>query len=402
MSQQSSTTPPSPGRSSLRRPFWIAFFLVLVVLALLTAYAAIRGVAQLTQQQLPERGLVRLIIDGRPHDLPGEGFAQLFPELAAALDQEQGRAEAEIGAKIDRRLDAAFAPAIERIPHFADWYYSLPGEYSRYAAALGITGSGDLGAFMVAQFQETVTRPANLEELVDELPGLLDPAVAELVREGLGAVAARLEALALAQGIPPTPEYTIRIDETFDLGAVIQARLQIGSEDVARQAGAAALGVGVGTAMAKGLGAVVVKKSVAKVAGTKSFQLAAALLAKFAVKAAAKGGGAGAAAAAGAVLCSPTGPGALLCGAIAGVVTWLLVDEAFIAFDEALNRGQFEAEIRQALVDQREELRGQLRDVYKKTLAGQFGAVGAEFEAMRAKVIERTFVPSKIPPKAEF
>jgi hypothetical protein len=84
----------------------------------------------------------------------GEEHYRVSPAELQALERfsaehfEQGReaARAAVAAEIDRGLDAMFANAEARLPEFADWYYSLRGEYSRVAmsalAAARVTDPG--------------------------------------------------------------------------------------------------------------------------------------------------------------------------------------------------------------------------------------------------------------------
>ncbi len=51
----------------------------------------------------------------------------------------------------------------------------------------------------------------------------------------------------------------------------------------------------------------------------------------------------------GALVCSPGGPLALLCGAAAGVATWLAVDLVALELEEQLERERFEAELHEVL-----------------------------------------------------
>jgi len=166
------------------------------------------------------------------------------------------------------------------------------------------------------------------------------------------------------------------VQKNVDLTTLVSDRLQISGSEITQEAISGLVAVGVGTAVAKGMGAVVTKKIVATVLGTKSFQAAAALLTKLVAKTAVKETGAAAAALTGVTLCSPGGLVALMCGAVAGAVTWVAVDKVFIEFDEALNREEFEADIRSAIVSERDILKAQLNDAYGQVITTGYRRTG--------------------------
>ena len=57
--------------------------------------------------------------------------------IAENVDDElNGKAKAEIDAFIDEKADALFAPVYGQVPVFANFHYSVSGEYSEIAAAL--------------------------------------------------------------------------------------------------------------------------------------------------------------------------------------------------------------------------------------------------------------------------
>src|SRR5690606_27400212 len=66
---------------------------------------------------------------------------QSFSELHFSAGEREARQV--VADAIAARLDPTFAQARARLPEFADWYYSLRGEYSRLAmAALSMADLG--------------------------------------------------------------------------------------------------------------------------------------------------------------------------------------------------------------------------------------------------------------------
>src|SRR5690606_24537271 len=77
-----------------------------------------------------------VVLDDQHYQL---GTAQLqwleyFSAGHFAADGEQLRQQ--LAVQLDARLDMAFAQVVARLPDFADWYYSLGGEYSRLSMTL--------------------------------------------------------------------------------------------------------------------------------------------------------------------------------------------------------------------------------------------------------------------------
>lgn len=89
--------------------------------------------------------------------------------------------------------------------------------------------------------------------------------------------------------------------------------------------------------------------------------------------------------AAGAV-CAPGGPLALACAVVAGAITWLGVDMAMMAIDEALFRKSLRAELVEELQRQRPPLREALRS--------QLEQAAADYRAQAAQRIDKVFVPA--------
>jgi hypothetical protein len=298
-------------------------------------------------------------------------------------------------------VDAAFAPALERVPRFTDWYYSLRGEYSRYLSAL----TDDLPGFMARKLEEEVVAPSGLEAGLNRLEGSLSADLADRLQAEQRWALGTLAELAAADSVPrETPQYRGRVEDSVDLGAVLRDGLSISDKDLGRTALATLAATGAGTAVAKGLGAVVVKKLVAKLMGTSGMKLAVALLGKFLVKTGVKGGGSAAAAATGLTLCAPGGLIAVGCGLVAGVVVWVLVDKAFVEIEEALDRETFESDLRSAMIAERDDLKQRLGEAYAGAVRARYAELArqlvAHTPASLRPPIERDFVPATPGPAA--
>lgn len=350
-----------------RHAGWIGFFGAIVILASVTLFAAVRTMIDHSEPE-PETSLVEVIVRGRVRQLPEQSLNDVLADARSDVARRRGETVERVRQRIDAEVDPIFTLALDNVPRFADWYYSLQGEYARYASAL----AGDLGVFLEDRMKEEIFAAGGIEARIDEKLQEINRYVARDLQDAARAVLQNLAEAVAGNGPVTDDRARIRLEGALDLDAVLAHSLAVTPNDVERQVVSGLAATGVGIAAGKGLGAVVVKKMVAKVAGTKTFQLAAVLLAKLATKMVAKGGGAAAAAAAGAAICSPGGPLALACGAAAGVVTWITVDKAFIELEEAIDRDEFERELRAAIVEERDALKRQLQDAYGNVIDAQY------------------------------
>jgi hypothetical protein len=359
-------------RSSVSgRRFWLGFFTVILLLALAAGFALIKGGRQLAWQQLPEapqqmQKLLYLVVNGQHYVVPESSRLALSLALQDTLGAAQEEQQQQLRVRIDAAVDSAFAPVHDRVGDFADWFYSLTGEYMRYAHAIG----GDMGDFLREKLEETVFVPASLGSNLDNMFAALNGDLANSMGQTGRRLIADLELL-MKEHARPLGAGEPLIGDTLNMDTMLADSIGITGKDINRQLLSALAATGTGVAVAKGMGALVVKKTLAKVAATKSFNVAAGLLGKLMAKSAIKGGGVLAGAGTGAAICSPTGPGALVCGAIGGLIAWVAIDKAVIELDEALNRDEFEEDIHAAIDAQQAQFKAQLLQVYGGLLMKQ-------------------------------
>lgn len=288
---------------------------------------------------------------------------------AAQLRSEQG-----IERQIDAQLDSVFARVNERLPLFADWYYSLSGEYSRMAMAALSTSKlveGDFVARKAAEVlfpepvwqdalvrlendtnalvvtQQTQTRAAWLSEV----QGLLATARVPAPIAGLNSAQQRIE-------LKPLDALLLQLDE-LDALSPLRNRVAVSSLGAVGLAGPALWRA---VAARNALGS-------ARVLATGS----------------ARGGSRLGGAATGALLCAPGGPLALTCAVGAGVVTWLATDWLLLQLDEAWNREELLSHMAAALLDLRVGLEAELLAAYEARIAA--------IQSASQVVISQTFSP---------
>jgi hypothetical protein len=294
-----------------------------------------------------------------------EAFSKLhFSEGNLAAQQAVEQA-------LEAGLEQAFDGVRGRLPAFADWYYSLRGEYTRFGMqALAWMNLGGEG-FVAAKAAELLF-PA--EAWQGELAALDQGAMTALSvelgrnREGwLSAVSTRLGAYRV-----PAP---LAAEDAAKRPAILQLDSFLG-ELAAREQAALGLRTGASTAAAAGSAATVWRAASARAAVSSGGRVAGRGLAR-----------AGSAAGGAATVCGPAGPAALGCAVLAAAVAWVVTDWALLKADEALNRDQFIAALEAGLNELRQEMLREMMAAYHAALVAHGEQVDAEINA--------TFTPAR-------
>ena len=400
----------SPPRRAPRQWFWVGFILILLFSLALSIIALIRSGTGWVEKHLPESGLPPLVNEAiRVTIAPGESVYVDAVALAHAqeqaldlLDKRINAAQSKLTTELDQGLKHIFAETERHIPAFADWYYSIAGEYTRLAYAV----AGNLPGYLAQKIDELVFTPAGTARGIDNLSSTLKTTSAAAVVDAVQEVRNILIEVLLASGLPAD---RVHVTGEWNLGGELGTHLERyvdwTPQDTARQAIATTAGAAVATATAKKLGSAAVAKAAGKLAAKPAAATTAKLAAKLGLNAASKAGGTagatGTGAAAGAALCAgtvagaPLSPGcALIGGAITGIAFWLLVDKVVIEADEYLYRGDFEADLHSALVEQCTELRAELAGRYVE-------GTTSTLQRLRGN-LEKELAPHMIAPTRDF
>jgi hypothetical protein len=333
-------------------------------------------------QDIPEelRQVVRVTLaGGETHALDPAAVSRVRGRAGSWLEQRRREMDAELLRLLEDGSEAAFARAAERVPAFADWYYSLSGEYARLLHA----ALGELDDHLAGRLEELVLAPAAVEGALEDLARRADGRLEARLRRMAAELLALVEILVRAESLAARDSRVEVLGEWRpggDLPDRLMSLLSPSPDDLARQGVATSAGVVAAALAFKKLGAAALVKASGLAAAKPTAGALAALASKLGLKTALQGGGglagAGAGAAAGATLCAgtllgaPLAPGcALLGGALTGLGTWLLVDKAVLEVDEHLHRERLEAELRAALEAQRRELVADLADHYSSLSA---------------------------------
>jgi hypothetical protein len=302
-------------------------------------------------------------------------WVRAFSELHFSEGRESARAllEAELGSG----LDAVFAGVRTRLPAFADWYYSLGGEYSR------------LGMAALAQLNL-----ADGEYIAGKATSMLFPdtaweaALAGLDTRMLAALQGhqqRVSAEWLAELADRLAPYRVPAPLGADPGAARRAPLELDgfiarwvAEEQQAFAGRIRMSTAAGGSAAAG--AVLWRRAAARTAAASGRAVAA----RGASRTAARAGGY---ATGGLAACAATGPAAAGCALLAGAVAWVATDWALLKVEEARNRDDLLAALDAGLA--------QLQAQMHADVLAAYDATAREHQQRTEAAIRRNFTPAE-------
>jgi uncharacterized membrane protein len=321
--------------------FWWFFFIALVLVG--GFYGAIKYKMMQPRVIAAENGTIILAKElAKKVEI---AFPQYIKNIDFTLTQES---TAELDAVIDREIDMAFEAVYAQIPKFADFHYSLVGEYTQLMAIV----TDDAGKkaleilFEEVNFNQRLTQ--SFANIGDDATVIAKKALEKIDNHA-------------KTDFGFTENEVGLINQTLELTQTdVLARFDLGINSV-RFAG-----VGVGVVAIGGLGA-----QAARLIGKRtSGKVATKLAARTAVKATGIGSGTATGAAVGGVAGSAVPVvgnvvGAAVGGIVGAVAGWLVTDQVIIKVDELLNRTEFEAEIHTAVDEQKVILKQTIQNQYR-------------------------------------
>jgi len=231
---------------------------------------------------------------------------------------------------VGKALEPVFQPVHAAVPAYADFHYSVLGEYTELTqAALGRVG-GEMEQRLFGGFD------ARLHEALERIE-------AEFTSNMNSEVARTLEDRRASEG-----EGTVLSQATMIGVSDALARIKIAAPiETIAVIGAAKIG--------------------ARAASTTISKAVLKVIVKLSAKTAVKPVGVGAGAAGGAVIGSFGGPpGAFIGGAIGGTIAWFGIDFAVLKIDELLNRETFELELHAMIDSEQERVRAAISDFLQR------------------------------------
>jgi hypothetical protein len=302
-------------------------------------------------------------------------WVQAFSRLHFSEGRETARAllETELGAGLDK----VFGAVRERLPAFADWYYSLGGEYSRLGmAALAQLNLAE-GEFMARRAAAMLFPAEDWEAALAGLDArMLDTLHDHQQRMRADWLVELGDRLAPYRVPAPfgSPGDAARAEplqlEGFIAGWIAQERdaLQARVQLSTAAGGSAAAGT------------ILWRRAAARAASASGRVIAARGASRTAARA-------GASATGGLAVCAATGPAAAGCALLAGAIAWVATDYALLRVDEARNRDELLAALDAGLEQLQAQMLGDVLAAYD--------AVAREQEARAEPVIAREFRPAQ-------
>ncbi len=314
--------------------------------------------------------------------LDGEHYRLDAPQLEwlrefSVLHFSAGRAEARrlLESELDGGLEVVFAAVRARLPEFADWYYSLGGEYSRLGMA-ALAGLNLADGDFIARRASALLFPA--DDWEEALAGLDRRMLATLEAHRQRVRADWLAQLGdrLAAHRVPAPLHAGDGTRTAPLQLEGFIR-QLVAEEQRAFAARVRLSSVTGGATA---GVVLWRQAAARAATATGRAVAARGASRGAARA-------GAAATGGLAVCAATGPAAAGCALLAGAVAWVATDWALLQIDELRHRDELVAALEAGL----EQLRTQM---HAEVLAA-YDVLSRELEARENTAITTEFRPAR-------
>lgn len=323
-----------------------------------------------SQRQWLDPASLTVSLDGNYYTLnrPQLQWLEAFSTLHFDASEQEARRLVE--AQISVQLDSTFRAVSSQLPAFADWYYSMPGEYGRWSMAV-------LSKLELAEDDFVARRAAAIlfpEQVWSATLTQLDINTSEvLVREQVQAREGWLSELQnrLSSNRVPAPIPGLD-DATTAPGALVLDSL-ITDLRALEQPELLQTRMALSTVSAAGVAGPALWRAVAARSAVTSARAAA-------TAGAARGASRAGSAAAGAVVCLPGGPLAIACAAVAGVATWLATDWLLLQVDEALNREEMLEGMQSGLLELRTGLETELLQAYDARIAAWHDASLIEIE----------------------
>ncbi|MEX2497130.1 MAG: hypothetical protein WD448_13625 [Woeseia sp.] len=356
---------------------------LMLVLLLVTAGALLWLVTHQSQRAWNGGDEVALTLAGEHYRVTPQQLAWLEGFSALHFSEGEVAARELIAGEVGGRLDRVFAGVQQRLPAFADWYYSLGGEYTRLAMmAMAWVNLAD-GDYVANRAADMLFRDSDwdsdLARMESETAARVQGHHEQVREDWLSELTRRLSAHRV-----PTP-LTMPGAEPAARSGQIRLDALVG-EVMAQERAALETRVSISTLAA---GGAMVGPGLWRAASRRSATTTGRAISRGLGRGAAR---AGSAAAGGAAVCAPSGPVALGCALLAGAATWLAADWVLLRIDEHVNRDEMLRALEISLSALRGEMERDLLEAYDRMVADHYQAVQQD--------IHDSFVPAKKQPRA--
>jgi hypothetical protein len=283
-----------------------------------------------------------------------------LPLINNDINNEINETQHKIYLHIDREVNALFTSVYHQIPQYADFHYSLTGEYLEIGSAL----SGNLATSIKEKLFDTVNFDSNYQNILNNIQinsqSLISATVVSINEKSQD----KLHLLDNEMKIFNNVSNLTMDDSMARFNDITYNIIKVG-----------ALGTGA-------------KFSTVMIAKVMAKKIATKVLTKAAVKGGAKVIGIGGGAAAGATVGSVVpGVGTVIGGVIGGIAAWLVVDKVIIEMDEVLNREEFEEELKVLITKQKKNMKMEIKNTYFKSLKFFSNELQENYQRLRLKEI---------------
>ncbi len=308
--------------------FWRFFWITVFILALL--YALVVKSASEKTNKISENEIAAI----------KEMLIKKEPEIEKLLETSAKNLKKEIEKTISSNIDKAFEPLYKQIDNFANFHYSVTGEYTELASLL--LKKTDYAV------REYLIKPANFRKNLNEALENIKKTASDLTKKETKKTNEEIEKLLNSENENDTIVSKLL---SYEENKVFK-RFENEYANLFRAGGTVTAALG-----AKALSKALCKKITAKI------------LAKTALKTGTKTGakiaGIGAGAASGAEVGSLLGPaGAAIGGVVGAIAGWIATDKIVIETDKFLNEEEFKKDIKNMIDEEKEKMKKRLYKRY--------------------------------------
>ncbi|WP_150304075.1 hypothetical protein [Pseudomonas saliphila] len=343
--------------------FMAAVAVCAVLLALNVGY-------RLLSKQLADNRVFAVLVDDQRLLLDGKTLDAFNADLQRLGISHQASLEQQMNAWVDQWLDDTFVLALDAVPGYMDWYYSMPGSYTRLYYAI----SGDLDAALRERLESHLLVQSGFEQRLADFDRALTRQLHGILGEqGQALRQALVQRYSDRQVELAEPKIDAR--QVIDVNAALDRAFGASAGDIQRWqiSSQASVVAGVGSFALLARHAIL-----PRLMRLGSVQAARQVIAGFAARLAPRMAGAVTIGGSAAAVAAPTGPSALVAGGIAFATaagTIVITDFALLKAEEAVMREDQERQLHDELVVFRESTRDQLQ----AQLQAAFGPAGESY-----------------------
>jgi len=342
------------------------FLLVFLAVVLLSVGGNL-GV-RLLEERLADNRLFSVLVNNQKLVLDGATLREFNDDLLRLTEQQRSQADLQMRQWTDDWLDRSFTLATDAVPQYLDWYYSMPGSYSRLYHAVG----GDLEPFMTAQMGHFLFDASGLQQQLASFDDQVLSRWQALAQTQQRVIGQQLVGVYAPRQAKPTAALTTSMP-MLNIDLALGSGFRASAEDIQRwrTGSQASVLAGAGT-----LALLVRRTLLPRLMSLGAVQSARRALAGFVARLAPRLAVAISAGGTAATVTAPSGPGALVAGSVAFLTaagTLVVTDFTLLKTEEALLRDRKENEIRTELLASREILRVRLHQ-HLNSMVEQRGA----------------------------